>query len=106
MDLIVSVKEIKGHCPVYEVGDRFKLEDGYRLIADRPLCMHSLASLLPYYNALRVSRAAEWGLAGKGDRTKAYVQCLDPAPYTGGGTVIFEISRSEREGDGPDESSA
>ena len=32
-------------------------------------------------------------LAGKADKTKAYVQCLDASSYTDGGTVIFEISR-------------
>jgi len=93
MDLTVRVKEIKGHCPVYKVGDSFRLEQGYRLISEIPLCMHSLASLLPHYNALRVSESDEWGLAGKEDKEKAYIQCLDPYLYTGGGTVIFEISR-------------
>ena len=96
MDLIVRVKEIKGTCPVYKTGDSFRLEDGYRLVADVPLCMHSLASLLPYYNALGVSGPGRWGLAGKDqDEAKAYVQCLDPLAYTGGGTVVFEISRAE-----------
>lgn len=99
MDLIVTVKEIKGRCPVYEVGDCFKLEDGYRLVAEKPLCMHSLASLLPHYNALRVSESSKWGLAGKSDTDKAYVQCLDPAGYTGGGTVIFEVSRTGQDQD-------
>jgi uncharacterized repeat protein (TIGR04076 family) len=94
MDLIVRVKEIKGHCPVYEVGDTFALESGYRLVTEIPLCMYSLASLLPYYNALRVSKPQEWGLSGKEERTKAYVQCLDPMAYTDGGTVIFEIGRA------------
>jgi uncharacterized repeat protein (TIGR04076 family) len=93
MDLVVRVKEIKGHCPVYKVGDAFALESGYKLVAKTPLCMHSLASLLPHYNALRVSQPEEWGLAGRDDRTKAYVQCLDPMAYTGGGTVVFEISQ-------------
>jgi len=95
MDLVVRVKEIKGHCPVYKVGDTFALESGYRLVTRIPLCMHSLASLLPHYNALRVSKPEEWGLAGKDDRTKAYVQCLDPMAYTDGGTVFFEIDRIE-----------
>lgn len=93
MDLIVKVVEIKGECPVYKLGDTFKLEEGYRLISEIPLCMHSLASLIPHYNALRVSPPSEWGLAGKEDASRAYVQCLDPAAYTGGGTVVFEISR-------------
>jgi uncharacterized repeat protein (TIGR04076 family) len=95
MELIIRVKEIKGRCPVYKVGDSFKLESGYQLVTEIPLCMHSLASLLPHYNALRVSEPGEWGLAGreKGDDTKAYFQCLDPFEYTGGGTVVFEVSR-------------
>ena len=96
MYLIIKVKEIKGDCPVYKVGDTFKLEDGYRLVTKIPLCMHSLASLLPHYNALKVSEPNIWGLAGKGnDRDKAYVQCLDPIAYTGGGTVTFEITKVE-----------
>ena len=91
MDLIVRVVEIKGTCPVYKMGDTFKLEDGYRLVSEIPLCMHSLAALMPHYNALRISRPTDWGLAGKQDTTRAYVQCLDPEAYTGGGTAIFEI---------------
>ena len=74
MDLIVRVSEIKGRCPVYKVGDSFRLEDGYRLVSDIPLCMHSLASLLPHYNALRVSAPGQWGLAGKEDKSKAYME--------------------------------
>lgn len=93
MDLIVRVKEVKGTCSVYKVGDSFILKDGYRLVADIPLCMHSLAALLPHYNALRISEPEKWGLAGKGDKTKAYVQCLDPYSYTDGGTAIFEIQK-------------
>jgi uncharacterized repeat protein (TIGR04076 family) len=93
MELIVTVKEIKGHCPVYRVGDSFRLEEGYKLVADKPLCMHSLAALLPHYNALRVSAPGDWGLSGKEQADKAYIQCLDAADYTGGGTAIFEISR-------------
>ncbi len=93
MNLVVRVKEIKGHCPVYEVNDSFKLIEGYKLVSEKPLCMHSLAALLPHYNALRVSPPEKWGLAGKENRNKAYVQCLDAQPYTDGGTAVFEISR-------------
>jgi len=93
MNLIICVKEIKGHCPVYEVNDTFKLIDGYKLVSDKPLCMHSLAALLPHYNALRISSPQIWGLAGKEDPEKAYIQCLDAHSYTDGGTAIFEISR-------------
>ena len=94
MDLIVKVREIKGTCSVYRVGDSFKLEDGYRLVSDRPLCMHSLAALMPHYNALKFSDPADWGLAKKDEPGKAFVQCHDPQTYTGGGTVVFEITKS------------
>ena len=93
MDLVITVKEIKGTCSVYHIGDRFMLKDGYRLVTDIPLCMHSLASIIPHYNALRISEPTEWGLAGRDDKSKAYVQCLDPYSYTDGGTVVFEIQR-------------
>ncbi len=95
MDLIIRVVEIKGNCPVYQVGDTFRLREGYRLEAGKPLCMHSLASLMPHYNALRISPPSQWGLAGKNNKQKAYVQCLDPMDYTGGGTAVFEITLKE-----------
>jgi len=93
MDLVVRVKEIKGYCPVHALGDSFTLEGGYRLVTEIPLCMHSLASLLPYYNALRFVDPAKLGMSGKEDDSKAYVHCLDPCAYTGGGTAVFEVAR-------------
>ena len=62
-DLIVRVKEINGHCPVYSVGDSFTVRKGYQLVSDIPVCMNALASLMPYYHALRVTEPATWGLA-------------------------------------------
>jgi len=94
--LVIQVKEIKGRCPVYKVGDNIILDDGYRLNLKKTdaLCMHSLSSILPYYNAIcKGVDPRELGLSTEGN--KAYVQCLDPLKYTGGGTVIFEISREE-----------
>jgi len=93
MDLLVKVKAIKGHCPMYKVGDSFTLKAGYQLVSDIPVCMHALASLMPYYNCLRVSQPKDWGLEGKEDKEKAYIQCPAPVDYTGGGTVTFEISK-------------
>ena len=29
--LLIRVKEITGHCPVYRVGDRIVLDEGYRM---------------------------------------------------------------------------
>lgn len=92
--LVVKVVEIKGHCPVYKVGDRIVLDEGYKLDLKETdnLCMHSLGSILPYYNSIyRGVDPRDLGLSkdGKG----AYVQCLDPCDYTGGGTAFFEIMR-------------
>ena len=100
MDLIVRVAEVRGRCPVYQEGASFRLLDGYRLLAEAPVCMHALASLMPYYNALRFASPEELGLAGKGDRDTLSIQCLDPCVQTGGGTVIFAVTRSPSRAEG------
>jgi uncharacterized repeat protein (TIGR04076 family) len=94
MDLIVRVKEIKGTCPVYRLGDSILLREGYILDTKNSsaVCMHSLASLMPYYVALsRGIPPQTLGLSGA-KKDRAYLQCLDPCEVTGGGTVIFEIA--------------
>jgi len=94
MNLIVKVKEIKGTCPVYSLGDSILIRDGYILDTKNspPVCMHSLASLMPYYVALsKEIPPKSLGLSGTKEG-RAYVQCLDPCEITGGGTVIFEIT--------------
>jgi len=48
---------------------------------------------MPYYNALRVSEPAQWGIEGKDDPAKAYIHCPDSLTFTDGGTVTFEISK-------------
>lgn len=97
MKLVIKVIEIKGTCPVYEIGDQIVLRDGGVLDpkATNMVCMHSLASIFPYYVALfKGVKPKDLGLS-KGDSDEAYVQCLDPCDITGGGTVRFEISRIE-----------
>jgi uncharacterized repeat protein (TIGR04076 family) len=92
--LLVTVKEIKGHCPVYKIGDRIVLDEGYRLNLEETdsMCLYSVASILPYYIALyRGVSPRELGLTRDGKN--AHVQCLDPCDYTDGGTVIFEIEK-------------
>jgi len=96
MDLIVRVKEIKGTCPVYSLGDSVVIREGYVLDTKRSceVCMHSLTSLMPYYVALSKGVSAKTlGLSGAKEGC-AYIQCLDPCDITGGGTVIFEITAS------------
>ncbi|UCC69642.1 MAG: TIGR04076 family protein [Armatimonadota bacterium] len=92
MHLEITVKAIRGQCPVYKVGDRIVLRDGYRLDleASDAVCMHSLASVMPYYNAVfRGVDPKDLGLADPEGR--ACVQCLDPCEETGGGTVILRL---------------
>jgi len=92
--LLISVKEIKGHCPVYRKSDRIVVDDGYRLNLKETdnMCMHSLASIMLYYVALYQGVIPQnLGLCQDGN--KGYVQCLDLCEHTGGGTVILEIEK-------------
>jgi len=99
MKLIIRVEDVKGRCPVYEVGDRVVLDNGFRLNLDETTkgCMHSFASIIPYHIALSKGvRPDQMGLAHRDrDDGRAYVQCLDPCEWTGGGTVTFSIERVE-----------
>ena len=96
-NLKISIQEIKGTCPVYKQGDAFYLERGYILDPSKScrVCMHSLASILPYHVAL--SHGVVPAAIGLNcDQTnKAFLQCLDPCRYTGGGTVVFEVEITE-----------
>jgi uncharacterized repeat protein (TIGR04076 family) len=72
------------------------LDEGYRLNLEETdaVCLHSLASILPYYNAL--GQGVDPALLGLADQEgKACVQCLDPARHTGGGTVVLRIERQD-----------
>jgi uncharacterized repeat protein (TIGR04076 family) len=94
MDLIVRVTKIKGTCPVYAIGDSIVIREGYILDTEHSadVCMHSLASFMPYYIALSRGISPEsLGLSGP-KRGVAYLQCLDPCELTGGGTVLFEVT--------------
>lgn len=94
VSLRVRVVEIRGHCPLYQEGSTFRIEEGYKLMADIPICMHSLSCLMPYYVALSHGvPPVELGLTRGGGA--AYVQCPDPHHCTGGGTVILEIARED-----------
>ena len=91
--LLIEIVDIQGHCPVYQVGDYFYIQEGYKLVTNQPVCMHALQSLCPYYVPLsREITPTDLGLAGFDGA--AYVQCLDPQRYTAGGTVTFRIASS------------
>jgi len=93
--LILTVKEIRGNCPVFEVGERIVIESP-RIVVDKTnnLCIHALGCILSMVVPLsRGISFKQLGLA-KEEGEKGYMQCLDPGkPYTDGGTVLFEIKR-------------
>jgi len=93
--LVITVKEIRGKCPVHKVGDKIIVKAPEIVTAKTDaLCVHALGSLLSMIIPLaRGVGFKDLGLAHK-DGNIGYVQCLDPGePYTPGGTVIFEIRR-------------
>jgi uncharacterized repeat protein (TIGR04076 family) len=92
-DLEISVKEIKGTCPVYKKSDSFFIRKGYILESkNQNICMHALSSLMPFYGSLSLESITPSHL-GLGEEEKAYIQCPDPCQYTKGGTVLFEIRK-------------
>lgn len=93
--IIVTVKEIRGKCPVHKVGDKIVVDAPEIVTAQTDaLCVHALGSMLSMIIPLaRGVNFKDLGLARK-EGNVGYFQCLDPGkPYTTGGTVIFEIKR-------------
>ena len=93
--LVITAKEIRGKCPVFDIGDKIVIEEPIIILEKTDaLCIHALGSMLSVIIALsRGVSFKELGLT-KEDDDVGYVQCLDPGvPYTRGGTVVFEIKR-------------
>ncbi|MDI6847128.1 MAG: TIGR04076 family protein [Candidatus Bathyarchaeia archaeon] len=93
--LVITVKGIRGKCPVFKVGDRIVVESP-EIVVDKTdnICIHAFGCMLSMIVPL--SRGISFKQLGltteEGD--KGYIQCLDPGkPYTDGGTVLFEIKR-------------
>ncbi|MDH5459776.1 MAG: TIGR04076 family protein [Candidatus Bathyarchaeota archaeon] len=93
--LVINVREIRGKCPVFKVGDRIVVESP-KIVVDKTdnICIHAFGCMLSMIVPL--SRGISFKQLGltteEGD--KGYIQCLDPGkPYTDGGTVLFEIKR-------------
>ncbi len=93
--LVLTVKEVRGRCPVHKVGDKIIVEVPKIDTSNTDtLCVHALGPLLSMLTALsRGVSFKDLGLATE-EGDVGYVQCLDPGPpYTAGGTVLFEIRR-------------
>ena len=93
--LVIGVKEIRGNCPVFNVGDNIVVQSP-KIIVEKTdnICIHAFGCMLSMIVALtRGISFKKLGLATE-DGEKGYIQCLDPGkPYTNGGTVLFEIRR-------------
>jgi len=95
--LIITAKEIRGKCPVFNVGDKIVVEKPKIVLKETDaFCIHAFGSIISMITALsRGISFKELGLAKK-EGDVGYVQCIDPGvPYTDGGTVIFEIRREK-----------
>ncbi len=51
-DLKVTVFDIRGKRPIFKVGDPFRIIAGFNPVTEKPVCVHSLDSIMPYYGAL------------------------------------------------------
>jgi len=96
--VVLLVKEVRGNCPVYQAGDQITL-DGYYVDCRRSsnICMHAFSSMLTLLSDFaHGSSAIDLGIGSKAD--VGYLNCPDPGPpYTGGGTVLFELRREPKE---------
>ncbi len=95
--LIITVKDVKGNCPVFNIGEKIVVESP-KIIVDKTdnICVHAfgcmLSMLIPLSRGISFKKL---GLAKEEGET-GYIQCLDPGkPYTEGGTVLFEIRREK-----------
>ena len=100
--LEIRVREIRGSCPVYKVGDKIVI-DAPEILLSRTdaLCTHALSTLLHYTTILEHDWCpVKLGLTTSQNPEHAYMQCVDPGkPYTDGGTVVFECRRLKGEPD-------
>ena len=95
--LVITVKKIRGNCPVFKVGDKTVIDSPKIVVSETDnICIHALGCMLSMIVPLSCGiRFKQLGLAKEEDE-KGYVQCLDPGkPYTDGGTVLFEIKREK-----------
>jgi len=93
--LVVTVKEIRGNCPVFRVGDKIVVESPKIVVNETDnICIHALGCMFSFIVPLSHGISFKQLGLTKEEAEKGYVQCLDPGkPYTNGGTVLFEIKR-------------
>jgi uncharacterized repeat protein (TIGR04076 family) len=95
--LVMTVKEIRGNCPVFKVRDRIVVESPKIVVRKTDnLCVHALGCMLSTIVPLSSGIGFKQLGLSKENSEKGYIQCLDPGkPYTNGGTVLFEVKREK-----------
>jgi uncharacterized repeat protein (TIGR04076 family) len=89
--LKVQVHEIRGNCPIFNIGDNFYFDDFWLKEHQGRICAHALPNILHYFIALREGISPQ-KLGLSKEENIAYIQCPDCGPpYTDGGSVIFKI---------------
>ena len=89
-----TVKEIRGKCPLYALGDKIVFEAFYvKSTQSRDICIHAFSAMSTLLSAfLHGASAIDLGIGSKPD--VGYIQCPDPGPpHTMGGTVVFKLKR-------------
>lgn len=88
-DLIITAKEVKGHCAAgIKEGDKVVLRGAtISLEESTRVCSFAIANIYPAIFAARLGKdLKDLGLSER------VVQCIDPGPpYSEGGTVLFEV---------------
>lgn len=94
--LEIKVREIRGKCPVYEVGDKMIME-GPNILLNKTdaICVHAFSTLLHHVVALEEGAdPVKLGLSK--DKEHAYMQCVDTGePYTEGGQWFLSVAESK-----------
>lgn len=76
--VVLSVKEIRGRCPVFAMGDRIIFEFSEMVLNETDgVCLHAMPSSVHFAYALAKGVSIKETGLGKGEG-KAYVQCPDP----------------------------
>jgi len=95
--LVITVKSVRGNCPIYKVGERIVVDSPRIVVKETDnLCIHALGCILSMIVPL--SHGMSFKLLGlaKEEGERGYFQCLDPGkPHTDGGTVLFEVKREK-----------
>jgi uncharacterized repeat protein (TIGR04076 family) len=91
-----EVVEIRGYCPLYNVGDKMVI-DYPRVVLDKgdPLCANVLSSLMRYVQDLeKGADLDELGLSKSEDGNDAFIECEEASKlYANCGTVTFRCCR-------------